>query len=102
MGEVDSSTIYRTLDELDRLGVVHQMRLGEQRSKWHVTLDHDHQHLVCESCGQTITVPLDYLAEVFGRVEDEFGFRPNIHHFAILGICRHCDDLPAHPHPGSG
>ena len=100
MGEIDPSTVYRTLDELDRLGVVHQVRWGEHQSKWHVTLDHDHQHLVCESCGKTITVPLAYLAPLFERLGDELGFRPNIHHFAILGLCRDCDDSPTHPHPG--
>lgn len=95
-GQIDSSTAYRTLDELARIGLVHHIHFGNQPGKWHLTLDNDHQHLVCETCQKTTLVPLTEIAPMFNHFRDTYQFHTNLHHFAILGHCEDCK--PRYPH----
>lgn len=92
-GPMDASTVYRTLDELERLGLVHHVHLGSgQPGTWHLTVDKDHQHLVCENCGKTIEVPAADLEPTYRALIERHGFKPNTHHFTILGFCEDCVD----------
>src|ERR687895_577208 len=56
--DVHRSTIYRTLDALERLGVIDHVHLGHGRAVYHLA-DEPHHHLVCEACGAVIEVPDD-------------------------------------------
>ena len=96
MGQIDASTVYRTLDELARIGLVHHVHLGPgQPGKWHLTTDHDHQHLVCENCGKTIDVPETDLAPMYELLRTRYGFHSHGHHMALFGFCDECADLPS-------
>ena len=98
-GHVDASTVYRTLDELGRIGLVHLIHLGNnQAGMWHLTIHHDHEHLVCESCGTTIEVPQSDFAPLYDVLREKYGFQPNAHHFAFLGFCRECGPPTDHLH----
>ena len=87
--EVHRSTIYRSLDALERLGVVDHVHLGHGRAVYHLT-DDAHNHLVCESCGAVIEVPDDLFDGIGRDLRDEYGFAIRPHHFAVLGRCRAC------------
>lgn len=90
-GQIDASTVYRTLDELERLGLVHHVHLGSgQAGTWHLTVDKDHQHLVCEKCGKRVEVPASELEPTYALLRDKYRFTPNTHHFTILGFCEDC------------
>lgn len=98
VGQIDSSTAYRTLDEFARIGLLHHVHLGSQPGRWHLTLDHDHQHLVCENCGEPTLVPSSDVAPFFDLLVEKHGFSVNAHHFAILGLCKNCREDAAHSH----
>ena len=89
-GEIDPSTIYRMLEDLAGIGLVHQVRLGHV-GLWHLTVHHDHQHLVCEECGKTIAVPLEVFEQTYESLRRGYGFFPNIHNLAVLGYCADCE-----------
>ena len=97
VGQIDPSTAYRALDHFAEIGLVHHVNLGSQPSKWHLTLDHDHQHLVCETCGKTTLVPSSEVTAFFALLKDRFGFTVNADHFAILGQCESCSTAAPHP-----
>ena len=48
--DVHASTVYRNLDELERLGVVVHTHLGHGAATYHLATE-AHGHLVCEVCG---------------------------------------------------
>ena len=99
-GRIEASTVYRILDDLARIGLVHHIPLRNgQSGRWHVTLDHDHEHLVCEFCDKTITIPASEIAPLFELLRDKYGFRTNPHHFAFVGFCDDCGPQSDHPHP---
>ena len=87
--EVHLSTVYRTLDALERLGVVDHVHLGHGRAVYHLA-DDRHQHLVCEVCGSVIEVPDTLFASLARRIRDGYGFRIRPEHFAVLGQCETC------------
>ena len=92
--EVHESTIYRTLDRLDRLGVVDHVHLGHGRAVFHVPGD-AHQHLHCDSCGAVVEAPDDLFAAVVQAVDERYGFELALDHFALGGRCRSCRDAGA-------
>ena len=87
--DVHESTVYRFLDDLERLGVVEHAHLGHGPAVYHFA-DEDHHHLVCEECGIVVQVDASVFAAMRRRVADEFGFVVDERHFAILGRCREC------------
>jgi Fur family transcriptional regulator, ferric uptake regulator len=87
--DIHLSTIYRNLEELERLGVVVHSHFGHGPATYHLA-SAVHGHFVCEQCGRLIEVPdslFDGLAE---DARSRFGFTIDPHHFALLGRCADC------------
>jgi Fur family transcriptional regulator, ferric uptake regulator len=87
--DVHESTVYRFLDELERLGVVDHVHLGHGPAVYHLASD-THHHLVCDRCGTVVEVPEELFADLCGRMQDEFGFTVQPRHFAVTGRCSAC------------
>jgi Fur family ferric uptake transcriptional regulator len=87
--EVHLSTVYRSLDAFERLGVVTHVHLGHGRATYHLA-EELHHHAVCEGCGAVVELPDDLLGAVVHRVRGEFGFEVDAHHFALSGRCAAC------------
>ena len=87
--DVHRSTIYRTLDALEELGVVDHVHLGHGRAVYHL-LDDPHQHLVCEVCEEVIEVPDELFRPLADRLARDYGFALRSNHFAVLGRCAEC------------
>lgn len=87
---VDLSTVYRTLDALEGLGMVEHVHLGHGAGAYHVGSTPGHHHLVCDACGRTVDVPLGDLERAIERVTAPLGFVPDSAHFAIVGRCARC------------
>lgn len=87
--DVHQATIYRILDDLERIDVVQHTHFGHGPAVYHLT-DSAHPHLVCEQCARVIEVNdalFDSLAE---GVQAAHGFLIRPGHFAVSGICRAC------------
>jgi Fe2+ or Zn2+ uptake regulation protein len=87
--DVHLSTIYRNLEELERLGVIVHSHLGHGPATYHLA-SMAHGHLVCEACGKMIEAPDAIFAGLARSAEAKFGFVIDPHHFAVLGICTDC------------
>jgi Fe2+ or Zn2+ uptake regulation protein len=87
--DVHRSTIYRTLDSLEKLGVVDHVHLGHGRAVYHLSAE-THHHLVCEVCGRVVHAPADLFDPLAADVLERYGFRVRPDHFAVLGRCREC------------
>ncbi len=87
--DVHLSTIYRNLDELERLGVVVHSHFGHGPATYHLATA-VHGHFVCEECGRLIEVPDQFFATLGQQALKQFGFTIDPHHFAMLGRCTDC------------
>lgn len=90
--DVHLSTIYRSLDVLEQIGVVDHVHLGHGRAVYHLA-DEPHQHLVCEVCGAVVEVPDATFAALARTLRGRYGFTIRPNHFAVLGRCEACADL---------
>ena len=87
---VDVSTVYRTLDVLKRMRLATSTDMGSGDVLFEWTPEQPHHHLLCTSCGDVAELDHGYLARFEQRLSVDFGFAPDLHHFAIFGLCREC------------
>ena len=87
--DVHLSTIYRNLDELERLGVVVHAHLGHGPATYHLATE-THGHLVCQSCGAMLEAPQDLFGALALAAERDYGFTIDPRHFAVIGHCAAC------------
>ncbi len=87
--DVHESTVYRFLDELERLGVVDHVHLGHGPAVYHLASD-AHHHLVCDGCGTVVEVPEEVFATLRTRLQVDFDFSLHPRHFAVTGRCGPC------------
>lgn len=89
--DIHISTIYRNLDELERLGVVVHSHFGHGPATYHLATS-VHGHFVCEECGTLVEVPEPLFEGLAKQALKQFGFTIDPHHFAMLGRCANCKD----------
>ncbi len=89
--DLHPSTVYRTLETLEEAGLVTHVHLGHGPARWQQA-DNSFHHLVCEACGMVQLVPRTAFDDLRARIDREFGFEIEFHHFATVGRCAHCRD----------
>jgi Fur family transcriptional regulator, ferric uptake regulator len=88
--DVHISTIYRNVEDLQRLGVVVHSHLGHGPATYQLaTLAH--AHFICEDCGAMIEASDELFRGLAKAAKARLGFAIDPHHFAILGRCASCD-----------
>ncbi|MCZ2838323.1 Fur family transcriptional regulator [Modestobacter sp. VKM Ac-2985] len=85
----DTSTVYRTLELLERLGLVWHTHLGKGAPIYHAA-QHPHLHVVCQSCGEIHSVDPALLDSAAERLGAQLGFTLDVGHVALSGTCRAC------------
>ena len=89
-GGVNISTIYRTLELLEDLGLVRHTHISDRAPTYHSTAGPDHLHLVCRACGKVTEVSPDVVAATTARLAEEYAFTTDIGHLTVFGWCRGC------------
>ncbi|WP_241249198.1 transcriptional repressor [Rhodococcus sp. X156] len=101
---VNISTVYRTLDLLEQIGLVRHTHLGHGAPTYSCD-PHEHVHLVCHSCQQVIEVEPELLEPLAATLAATRGFTLDPAHLALSGQCANCASQPApadQPVPGQG
>jgi len=88
---VNISTIYRTLELLNRLGLVTETNLGGGRVRYHPAGKGHHHHLVCQECGKIIDLDESVLSSLKDVLLREYKFSADLRHLAIFGRCADCN-----------
>ncbi|MBA3249434.1 MAG: transcriptional repressor [Geodermatophilaceae bacterium] len=86
---VNITTVYRTLDLLEQLGLVRHRHFGHGAPLYHAS-DNDIVHAVCHGCGAVLVIPQELLAPVAKWLTDERGFDLDTGHIALAGMCADC------------
>jgi Fur family transcriptional regulator, ferric uptake regulator len=84
------STVYRTLDMLEELGIVSHSHGPGGRQEFHVGPTADHAHLVCGSCGRRRELVRHEVQPLADEVLLRHGFDIEIEHLTIEGRCSDC------------
>ena len=88
--ETTPSTVYRTLDVLEELGVVAHSHGREGRQEFHVNPVANHGHLVCSGCGGTWELDPGEVGSLVDRIASDRGFTVALEHLSIEGRCAGC------------
>ncbi len=87
---VNITTIYRTLELLERLGLVTHTHLSHGSPTYHAAGEAVHVHLVCRTCGAIDEIDPEQLRPLADRLVTERGFAVDIGHVALFGVCVRC------------
>ncbi len=94
---VNLSTIYRTLEVLEEVGLVTHAHIGHGPPTYHAVDDEIHIHLVCDRCGAVQSVPAASAEGFVAGLEADYGFRTDISHVSVHGLCSSCKDRAYEP-----
>lgn len=89
---INISTVYRTLEVLEELGLVRHAHLSDRAPTYHSVRDHTHFHLVCRNCREVVSVDADVVAPLVDRLATDFDFEADVGHLTIFGSCTTCKE----------
>jgi Fur family ferric uptake transcriptional regulator len=91
--DVNISTVYRTLEVLEELGVVRHTHFHDGVAQYERTDAAKHHHMVCSRCGADAELELEVLRPLAEELKRRYGFEADLAHSAIVGVCRTCATL---------
>lgn len=91
---INITTIYRTLELLEELGLITHAHLSHGAPTYHGVAEQRHVHLVCRTCAAVDEVPAGMLDDLAAAVEAKRGFMIDVGHVALFGLCAHCGSQP--------
>ncbi|QIG44687.1 transcriptional repressor [Nocardioides anomalus] len=84
------STVYRTLEVLEELGLVRHAHLSDRAPTYHSVRDHEHFHLKCRNCHRVISVDPEVLEPLLARLRADHAFEADVGHLTVFGTCQEC------------
>ncbi|HUU51397.1 MAG TPA: transcriptional repressor [Candidatus Heimdallarchaeota archaeon] len=93
------TTIYRTLDLLTRMGLIHKFSFGDGHSRYEFISDErkkHHHHLICTNCGKIFDYSefeeeeLALVKKTQERLANKYDFQIEGHNIEFLGLCKIC------------
>jgi len=86
------STVYRTLDLLEDLGLVKHGHGHDGHEEYHILPQQVHGHLYCVACGTTWEIKPETSAVIVEALAAQLGFSVDLSHVTISGRCAGCHD----------
>jgi Fur family ferric uptake transcriptional regulator len=93
--EVSRASIYRVLEELERLGMAQRVEVGQGVVRHEAAgpgAGH-HDHLLCERCGRLQPFHDERLERAIARLSGGLGMTVSQHDVVIRGACASCAPL---------
>jgi Fur family ferric uptake transcriptional regulator len=87
---VDISTVYRTLAVLKDMRLISETHMGGGDATFEWVATERHHHLICRRCDGVTQLDHRYLEGLGVQLQKDLGFRADIDHFAIFGLCAAC------------
>ncbi|WP_295660894.1 Fur family transcriptional regulator [uncultured Nocardioides sp.] len=87
---VNASTVYRTLEVLEELGLVRHAHLSDRAPTYHSTSGPAHFHLVCRNCQRVRSVAPGVAAALVETLRADHGFVIDLGHLTVFGHCEAC------------
>ncbi|MDF2840623.1 MAG: Ferric uptake regulator, Fur family [Clostridia bacterium] len=87
---INFSTVYRNLELLCKLGVIHKLNISSGINHFELKHDSHHHHVICVKCGDMQSIDLCPYSNLENKELEELGFVPIEHKFEIYGYCKLC------------
>ena len=80
------STVYRTLDMLEDLGLVRHGHGPGGREEYHILPDQVHGHMYCVGCGATWEIDAGTATAIVDALQGQLGFAVDLSHVTISQV----------------
>ena len=92
LDRVGRASVYRTLEQLEELGLVQRVDLGGESAAYERVdpTGHHHHHLVCTTCGKVVPFEDSGLERAIHAVNTSDGFEVEAHEVTLRGTCERC------------
>ena len=92
LDRVGRASVYRTLEQLEELGLVQRVDLGRESAAFEKVdpTGHHHHHLVCNRCGRVLPFEDERLESAIHEVSAGDGFTIEGHEVTLRGTCSRC------------
>jgi Fur family ferric uptake transcriptional regulator len=87
--DIDVATVYRSLSHFEEVGVIEHVHLGHGPAAYRWAGART-VAAVCDGCGLVTDIPTEELAALDDRLEDAYGLRLSLGHFALSVRCPTC------------
>lgn len=91
---VGRASIYRILDELERLHLIQKLQVGQSMARYEPRRGGagHHHHLVCDSCGTVTPFTDPELESAITKLSRRVPMRVEEHEIVLHGACQNCSD----------
>jgi Fur family transcriptional regulator, ferric uptake regulator len=91
---VSRASVYRILDELERLGLAQRVETGQAMVRYERVCEQEehHHHLVCDGCGLVMPFSDPALERAITRLSERVPLVVSEHEIVLHGACRECLD----------
>jgi Fur family transcriptional regulator, ferric uptake regulator len=92
---VSRASVYRILDELERLRLVQRVETGQAMVRYERVCEHDehHHHLVCDECGVVMPFSDPGLERAIQTLSERVPLAVSEHEIVLHGACQDCAAL---------
>ena len=89
---VSRASVYRILEELERLRLVQRVETGQAMVRYERVCEHDehHHHLVCDCCGIVMPFSDDALEQAISSLSRRVPLTVSEHEIVLHGECSDC------------
>ena len=87
--EISYATVYNSLRYLKEAGLVHEIKFGDNASRYDRETDR-HDHAICTECGRLSDFDLPEAIEVMRAAARKSKFKPESVHVTLRGLCPDC------------
>jgi Fur family ferric uptake transcriptional regulator len=87
--DIDVATVYRSLSHFEEVGVIEHVHLGHGPAAYRWAGART-VAAVCEGCSLVTDIPADELDALADRLEERYGLRLSLGHFALSVRCPAC------------
>lgn len=91
--DIGLTTIYRSLELLEKLSIVYRLDYGDGQSRYELDLadeEHYHHHLICLDCGDISEFKGDLLEPLEAKIAKDKEFHIIDHSLKFFGYCKIC------------
>lgn len=93
------ATVYRTLRALADAGTAETFAADEGEVAYKLCAVDHHHHLICERCGQVVTIPSCEVGDWASAAGRRGGFAVTGHRVDVYGLCASCRRRAGSPSP---
>jgi Fur family ferric uptake transcriptional regulator len=90
---ISLATVYRNLHVFEKQGLINERHLGQARCYYEMKRLGEHQHLVCEACGQVIEFESPLIRKLVAEVQRKNNFSVTKVELYLEGHCHKCKEL---------